>query len=102
GPPEQGGEQVVAAPGQVERLDHGRRLVVLRRAPGAGLGAAVHGDFEVPAGGQLVEVVAGDVRVQRKLFGDCCGRDAVFCIARVQVDVSPGGVAEGGCDRGNG
>ena len=50
--------------------------VVLRRPAGAGALGALDGDLEVAAGGQLVEVVAGDVGVQTELLGDLRRGDA--------------------------
>ena len=45
---------------------------------------------------ELLEVVAGDVRVQGELLGDLGGLDAVRVGADEEVDVPPGRVAEGG------
>ena len=51
--------------------------VALRRPPGARALGSLDGDLEVAAGGELVEVVAGDVRVEPELVGDLRGGDAV-------------------------
>ena len=93
-PAEQRDEHVVVAHGELER---GRLLghaVVLGRSAGAGPPAAADGHLEVAAGGQLVEVVAGDVGVQVELAGDLGRGDAVGVLTGEQVDLAPGGVAE--------
>src|SRR3546814_4524204 len=61
-----------------------------------------------PAAGQLVEVVAGDVRVEQELLGDIGGRHATARLAlgiglaagvHEQVDLAPSWVAERRGDR---
>ena len=67
--------------------------------PALGSGA-VERDVEVSAGRELVEVVAGDVRVERELPGDLAGGHAVHLPAE-EVDVTAGRVAEGAGDGGD-
>ena len=95
------------ADGQLEgHLGRGD-AVALRRPAGAGAVAA-GGDLDVAAAGQLVEVVAGDVGVERELLGHLGGGDAgvgrpsVAALVDEEVDLPPGGVAEGGGDRRDG
>jgi ATP-binding protein involved in chromosome partitioning len=54
-------------------------------------------DDEVSAGGELVEMVPGDVRVKLEVLGYLARRDAVT-IAGEKVDPAAGGVPEGGRD----
>ena len=76
--------------------------VPLRRPPGrtgtVGRVPAPHGDRDVAAAGQLLEVVAGDVGVEREVLGDLRGGDAGRAVAagaaHEEVDLAPGGVAE--------
>jgi hypothetical protein len=60
----------------------------------------VHGDVEVPAGGELIEVVARDVWMQRKASSDLAGSYAVL-VARIEVDMAPRRVAKSGRDSGD-
>ena len=80
--------------------------VALRRAPGpAAAGAtAAADDLDVAAGGELVEVVAGDVGVDADLGGHGRRRDAVVAavVAGEQVDPPAGRIAEGVGDRRHG
>ena len=66
---EQRDEEVVVAHRQLERHLRCGHAVVLGGPPGAG-GAAARGDLHVATAGELVEVVASDVRVEGELLGD--------------------------------
>ena len=59
-------------------------------------------DVEVPAGRELLEVVAGDVRVEREVLGHLGGLHAVGVGPHEQVDLAAGRVAEGRRDGGDG
>ena len=61
--------------GQLEGHLRRRHAVALRWAPGAGA-VASGGDLDVAAAGQLVEVVAGHVGVEREALGHLAGGDA--------------------------
>ena len=80
----------------------GDGAVVLRRAPGARTLGTLDRDLEVAAGGELVEVVAGDVGVQAELLGHLRRGDAVADLAGEQVDAAPGRIAERVGDRRHG
>ena len=75
----------------------GRGAVALRRPAGRLVASEL--DVEVAAARELLEVVAGDVGVQREPLGDLGRGRAVGAGADEQVDVTAGGVAEG---RGHG
>ena len=97
-------EQVVAVGGEVEGGVAAGAVggpVALGRAPGPGGGGALQADLEVAAGGEPVEVVAGHVRVHREGGGHLRGGGAGVG-AHVEVDLAPGGVAEGRGDGGHG
>ena len=65
-PSEQRQDEVVAAHREVgERAGGGG--VALRRPPGAATGETAGRDLEIPAGGELVEVVTGDVGMDADL-----------------------------------
>ena len=106
-PAEQGEHEVVAAhrDAGVEGVG-GDGDVALRGPTGAPLAAAgaAADDLDVAAGGELVEVVAGDVRVHADLGGDRRRGDALRSgvVAGEEVDAPAGGVAEGVGDRGDG
>ena len=77
--------------------------VTLRRTT-RGAGAAVVGragdlDEEVAAAGELLEVVARDVGVEVEVLGDRARGDAAGRLAHEEVDLTPGGIAEGVGDR---
>ena len=94
-PSEQRQDEIVAAHREVgERAGGGG--VALRRPPGAATGETAGRDLEVPAGGELVEVVAGDVGVDADLGGDHRRGDPVVAhvIADVQVDPAARRIAE--------
>ena len=57
------------------------------------------GHLEVAAAGELVEVVAGDVGVELELLGHLGRGDAPLGVVGEEVDLPPGGVAEGAGDR---
>ena len=67
--------------------------VALRRP--AGRLVARELDVEVAAGRELLEVVAGDVRVEREVLGDLGGLHAVGAGPHEEVDLAAGRVAEG-------
>ena len=77
----------------------GDGAVVLRRATGAGALGPLDGDLEVATGGELVEVVAGDVRVQTELLGDLRRGDALRAVVGEEVDLAPGRITERRRDR---
>ena len=62
---------------------------------------AADGDLDVAAGGQLVEVVAGDVGVQLELLGHLGGGDPVGRARGRTGRFAPGRVAEGRGDGGD-
>ena len=106
-PAEQRQHEVVAAhrDAGVERR-RGDGDVALRRAARPARTACADGrdDLDVPAGGELVEVVAGDVGMHPDLGGDRRRGDAVGAavVACEQVDPPAGRVAEGVGDRRHG
>jgi hypothetical protein len=57
----------------------------------------IHGDVEVPASGELVEVVARNVRVEREASGDLTGCHPILFTCK-EVNVAPGRVAKCGSD----
>ena len=97
--------EVVAAylHGAVE-IDLGIRWhpVVLARPARPGALGPLDDDLEVPAGGELVEVVAGDVGVHAEPLGHLRGGRTVLGVAGEQVDAASSGVAEGVSDRRHG
>ena len=76
-------------------------LVALGGPAGAAALGPLDGDVEVAAGGELVEVVAGDVRVEPEALGHLGGRDAALVLVGEQVDLAPGRVTEGVRDGGD-
>lgn len=89
-------EEVVSTGTQRERLVVIRREVPLRGStrrfdPG-------ERDDQIAPGGELLEMMTGDVRVQVEVFGDLAGSDA-GAGAGVEVDRATGGITERGRDR---
>ena len=100
GPAEQGDEDVVVADREVELHGLAVGAVPLRRAAGTGgARAAADGDLQVPAGGQLVQVVAGHVGVEVEPLGDLARRQALGVLVGEEVDLAPGRIAERRGDR---
>ena len=66
---EQRHEQVVVAHGELERHVLLGHAVTLRRPAGTGTLGALDGDLDVAAAGELVEMMAGDVRMDREVLG---------------------------------
>ena len=75
--------------------------VPLRRPAGAPATRALHRDLQVPAGGELVEVVAGHVGVELEALGDLGRGDAIGPLVDVEEDVPAGRVPERRGDRGD-
>ena len=90
---EQRQHEIVAAHRHVDR-HIGHRAVALRRAAGAGTLGTLDGNLEVAAGGEPVEMMAGDVGVQAELLGHLRRGDALVVLACEQVDAATGGIAE--------
>src|SRR5205807_10613811 len=69
GAPEESDEEVVTPRRELETHLFGGDPVALRRATYAGSLLALDVHVEIAAGGELVEVVTGDVRVQFEVLG---------------------------------
>ena len=90
-------QNIVAVRGEVDVDLFGRHRVVLRWAAGTGPGAAVRaamGHVEVPIGGEFVEMVPGDVRVDVEEFGDTGGAHGAGGLSDRDVDRPAGGVPQ--------
>jgi len=97
GTTEQRQHQVVAVHRHVAGEIHlgiGRHPIVLAGPPGTGALGTLDGNFQVAAGGQLVEVVAGHVGVHAELLGHLRGGDPGGFLASEQVDATTRRVAE--------
>ena len=100
---EQRSEQVVAPRRKIQRVIELGHAVLLRRTSGrARAVGATDRHYEVSTRGQLLEVVARHVGVELEPLGDLTRGDALGGVANQQVDVSPGRIAEGVGDRGDG
>ena len=99
--PEQGEHDIVGADRYVERHLGRRGSVVLRRPARSAVLASLDDHVEVAAGGELVEVVTGDVRVELEPLGHVGGGDAARVLVSEQVDLATSGVAECARDRGD-
>ena len=99
-PAQQLHQHVVVADGHVEGDLVGEGPVALRRPAGAAC-RTFGADLEVATGGELVEVVAGDVRVQVELLGDLGRGHPVGVPVGEEVDLPARRIAEGGGDRGD-
>ena len=91
--PEQGDEKVVVARRRGDGHVATAGVVALRR-PARAVARPLDVHVEVAAGGQLVEVVAGDVGMELEALRDLGGRNARLARADEEVDVAPGGIAE--------
>ena len=93
---------------ELERHLGRRDPVALRRPAGAARPVRPVGHLDVAAAGELVEVVAGHVGVQVEALGHLGGGDpgrrspvGRRCGVHEEVDLAPGGVAEGRGDGGD-
>lgn len=99
---EKGDENIVVSQRKIEGDLRCHDLVALGGAPGSGSSLRpIHRDLHVAAGHQFVEVVTGDVGMKAEAVRDLrCGH-AFAVLVYVQIDRSPGRVAERRGDSGN-
>ena len=91
---EQRDEQVVVPTGNSSAMSVVGHAIALRRATDTAALGALDGDLDVAAGGELVEVVASDVRVELEALGDLAAVTPSSVLVGEQVDVAARRITE--------
>lgn len=97
-PPEQGQHEIIGTDRSLERGGGVADPVMLRGTSRSGAFAALDGDFDVSACGQLVEMMARHIGMHPELLSDLGGGHTFGTFPNEQVDPPSGRIAKGGGD----